>query len=377
MLSFLPLLIKSAKTSVEVSSQTNPVEEGGILAINCEIRNMRDEYTVQFLRIMDTRTEQLTMGDTYMQSTIFQRVFLAKRKLTGTTAAYFLTIVDVLIADKARYVCNVNTYTNGISTNIGHDNIDIEVYTFPKANPICQIAPNGYTFRKGDKLVLTCTSANAHPVVDLEWSSGSSGEPISAQSVNDASTVYSDLAVFMQEKYDGTIFICTMRSRGFPDRERSCYVGPITMSRSNEFSDIDVNLVPSINSETKVIFNEDGTLLSHECMNSCSTEDEHNMIIYLGAGSTGATILMITFLISTIVLCYKYCMISEETRAAQMISSGDGSEPVYVSLQRRPEPDRSSMFLSVEDPNNPGSKVLMPRELVEEFYRSLSLKRKK
>ena len=70
-------------------------------------------------------------------------------------------------------------------------------------------------------------------------------------------------------------------------------------------------------------------------------------------------------------------MMSEETRAAQMISCGDGSEPVYVSLQRRPEPDRSSMFLSVEDPNNPGSKVLMPRELVEEFYRSLSLKRKK
>ena len=217
-LSFLPLLAKSAKTSVEVSSPTNPVEEGRILAINCEIRNMRDEYTVQFLRIIDTRTEQLTTGDTYMQSTISQRVFLAKRTFTGTTAIYFLTIVDIMMADKGTYVCNVNTYTKGISLNIGHDNMDIEVYTFPKANPICQITANRNTFRKGDKLVLTCTSATTHPIVDLEWSSSSSGEPITAQTVYGESTVYSELKVFMSENYDREILICRMTSRGFPNR---------------------------------------------------------------------------------------------------------------------------------------------------------------
>ena len=87
---------------------------------------------------------------------------------------------------------------------------------------------------------------------------------------------------------------------------------------------------------------------------------------------------MITFITTTIILCCKYCKKSHEVRAVQRsISCGDGSEPVYVSLQRRPEPDRSSMYMSVEDPNNPGNKILMPREVIEEFYRSLSLKRKK
>ena len=69
------------------------------------------------------------------------------------------------------------------------------------------------------------------------------------------------------------------------------------------------------------------------------------------------------------------------------ITSTDGSEPVYVSLQARPElvvpekrsvyrePDRSSTYMSVEDPNNPGNKVLMPKEVFEDFYISLSLKK--
>ena len=93
LLSFLPLLINSAKTSVEVSSPANPVEEGGILAINCEIRNMRDEYTVQFLRVIDTLTEQITSGNTYMESPIMHRVFVAKRKFVRGIATYFLTVI--------------------------------------------------------------------------------------------------------------------------------------------------------------------------------------------------------------------------------------------------------------------------------------------
>ena len=69
-------------------------------------------------------------------------------------------------------------------------------------------------------------------------------------------------------------------------------------------------------------------------------------------------------------------MSAEVNTAQGSFSSCDGSEPVYVSLQRRQPPERNSMFMSVEDPNNPGNKVLMPREVFDEFYRSLSLKKR-
>ena len=75
--------------------------------------------------------------------------------------------------------------------------------------------------------------------------------------------------------------------------------------------------------------------------------------------------------------CCKYFTISGEVVAAQgSFTSCDGSEPVYVSLQRRQLPERNSMYMSVEDPNNPGNKVLMPREVFDEFYKSLSLKKR-
>ena len=105
--------------------------------------------------------------------------------------------------------------------------------------------------------------------------------------------------------------------------------------------------------------------------------------------------LTIVFLITTIIMCFKNQNASSRVINAQRnITGTDGSEPVYVSLQRRLEPERSSLYsaperrsvykepdtssttyMSVENPNNPGSKVLMPKEVFEELYNSLTLKR--
>ena len=79
-------------------------------------------------------------------------------------------------------------------------------------------------------------------------------------------------------------------------------------------------------------------VLYAECMN-----------VYLAAGTMGASILMCTFLMTTIILSCKHCKISAEVRAVQRsVPYDDGTEPVHVSLQRRPEPDRSSMYIRVK-----------------------------
>ena len=94
-------------------------------------------------------------------------------------------------------------------------------------------------------------------------------------------------------------------------------------------------------------------------------------------------------------MCFKYQNVSSEVINSQRnITRSDGSEPVYVSVQGPLEPERSSLYsapkrgsvykepdtssttyMSVEDPNNPGNKVLMPKVVFEEFYNSLTLKR--
>ena len=113
-----------------------------------------------------------------------------------------------------------------------------------------------------------------------------------------------------------------------------------------------------------------------KCDNSCPSEDPHTLL-YWAVACVGTTILMFIFLTTTVIYCCKYQSTSSGMISAHnSFTSCDGAEPVYVSLQRLQPPERNSMYMSVEDPNNPENKILMPREVFDEFYRSLSLKKR-
>ena len=369
----------AGRTTVEVTSLSHPVTVGGILAISCEIWNMQEGYTVNIFREFDGNTEQITMDQTYAPSLLMQRVFVSKRMSSDGSAVYFMTVVDVTAQDKGEYVCSVYSLKNKRLTEIATGALIIEIFDFPlNVNPICQYIPNAMQVNEGTELRFICTSEKSKPLVELRWSSNNEDIPSVMDNVNNENTISSEITVVTKRSHNGATFVCTMTSSGFPERQRSCFIGPITIVNSHTKRehmiprDQDVKVSPGRNS------NQDyDSLLSSECDSSC-TSDDARTVIFLAAGTMGATILMVTFFITTIILCCKYCEASGEVKASKRsVPCGDGSEPVYVSLQRRPEPDRSSMYMSVEDPNNPGSKVLMPREIVEEFYRSLSLKRKK
>ena len=217
-----------------------------------------------------------------------------------------------------------------------------------------------------------CESKITNPVVNLHWSATVNQDSYRSENKNDVDTISSEIKIIAGRSHEGATFVCTMTSSGFPERQRSCYVGPISV-----VYDTNDNKAGRDNGLSDTSRKAHDFSLSNGCEVSCPSEDT-NIVIYLATGTMGAAILMFTFLITTVILCCKYCKISGEVRAVQRsVPYDNGSEPVYVSLQRRPEPDRSSMYMSVEDPNNPGNKILMPREVVEEFYRSLSLKRKK
>ena len=361
------------RTTVEVTSLAHPVPVGGILAISCEISNMQEEYTISFLREFNGNTEQIATDDTYYSSSLKPRVFISKRASSDGSTIYFMTVVDITPDDKGEYICTVYSLKNRRLVEMATNSISIEIFSYPgNGNPTCKIIPNILRVNEGTKLRFICTSEITNPLVHLQWNINDEDIYSSADN-NDAETLFSEITIITKRSHDGATFVCAMTSSGFPERQRLCYIGPLSvLYDANEIKIAKNNRFGEITHADD--YDSD---LSKACQVSCPLDDS-NSVIYLAAGTMGATILMLTFLITTTILCCKYCKISGEVRAVQRsVPYDDGSDPVYVSLQRHPEPDRSSMYMSVEDPNNPGNKVLMPREVIEEFYRSLSLKRKK
>ena len=68
---------------------------------------MRKEYDVRLLRVHNGNTEQITTGESYVQSSIIDRVFLARRSYPDGSYIYFITLVDVSLSDRGKYLCNV------------------------------------------------------------------------------------------------------------------------------------------------------------------------------------------------------------------------------------------------------------------------------
>ncbi|XP_072020822.1 uncharacterized protein [Amphiura filiformis] len=371
----LQYLPETKATTVEVTVPVHPVTVGGILAIQCEIQNMEDGHTVKMFRVINDQTEEITSGMVYQHiPTLGQRVFITQKVMQGGALMYFMTITEISMQDKGEYLCKVFALSRGNYETIAEDSANIEVYFLPdRIYPQCQSNPSEIkNIHENVDLRFICISSRGVPEVNLRWKATTNLNIVSQNHNRDDNddTVSSKINLRTTRSHNGVVFVCEMTSEGFPDFIRTCQIGPITIRRNIEKEGIAI-IPPIVTTETvKQI-----TIPSHDCTTACPSEDKFT-ILYLSVATIGAAMLCFVFLTTTIIWCYKYNTIYDEARDAQRnATAGDGSEPVYVSLQGRPDNDRNSGFMSVDDPNNPGSKVLMPKEVFDEFYRSLSLKK--
>ena len=399
--------------TVEVIVPVHPVTVGGVLAIQCNIVNMANDHTVRMYRVTKMHTEQLTSGSDYMtSSSLGQRIFLAKRNMPGGITVFFATILDVSMVDEGEYFCKVYTLSGSDHVKVTEGSVDVNVYFLPNSiYPQCRSVPAVVAnMNENVPLELTCISAKGNPAVELRWTDNSNHEISSRGTAYDGTVSAEIILPIISLSSHEKIYICEMTSPGFSDFKRTCQIGPVTINANTkvEHTGVVKQHMPPSPSET----NNHKTLISNGCNSECPSDNEYT-ILYLSVATVGSAMLCVVFLITTIIMCCKYNNASSDAcNTPRNITSCDGSEPVYVSLQRRPEPaiperrsiykepDRSSLYsaperrslykepetykgsdtssttyMSVEDPNNPGSKVLMPKEIFEEFYNSLTVKK--
>ena len=359
------------ETRVEMTTPLNSVIADEILVVQCRIWNAGVDYTVLIARSFEGGSERISSGDDILRSSVKERVFLAIRTFPDGSVVYFLTMIDVSERDRGEYACTVTTMKGTRVSEIGYDAIYIKVSSFPDdTQPSCTSNPQNLVFVEGSMLELTCTTYKTFPLVQLRWRLLSTYDYLQSSNLSKGENLFSNVYVLTNMEHNGAIFRCEMTSYGFPDRVRSCEIGPISVKSSLSNVDQDFR-VTTLKPKEGIDFKS--AKPTGDCQNICPSSS--TTVFYLTVSTAVTCLLTIIFLITTVVMCCKYNSVSSRATQRHVPSPPSlASDPVYVSLQRRNTNER--VYMTLEDPNNPEGKVLLPKEVFDEFYnRTLSLRK--
>ena len=367
------LRFATGETTIEVTTPIKQVAVGGILAVQCQVWNIQNGDTVAIARTADAGSEQISNSDSITKSSVKDRVYLSTRTFPDGSSIYFLTILDVNLLDSGEYLCSVTRIAESLPSIIDHDSIDVQINSFPdKSQPSCAVNTPNSMLIEGNTLELTCSTYKTVPVVDQKWRSLLTYKYLPSSHLSQGDTVVSTLYVTIEKAHHGAIFRCEITSPGFPDHMRSCEIGPIYVRSSLHTMNSDLRLTTTPNEVIRV----DSAELTDECLNTCVSSSS-STIFYLTVSTAATSLLAFIFFITTIVMCCKHHYVSSDVRKNQRYIPTPPSQipdPVYVSLQRRNTNER--VYMTLEDPNNPEGKVLLPKEVFDEFYnRTLTLRK--
>ena len=366
----VPAMTAMADTKVELTTLNNPVTVGGILTIQCQIWNLQEGYMVNILRMVNGLPQLITSGISYMPSPVHNRVYLALRTAPDGSDIYFVTMLGVTEQDGGEYICKAYSI---VHTDDIQDSTEIEIYSFPTlAYPICTSLPvSPVRIIEADILMLECSSEMTTPKVDLMWRNIMADIPLKTRHIFKDSTVYATTELEINSSHQRAVFVCTMTCTGFPDRQRSCQVGPLNVvPRFSEEAEATRRETPPTNDDDVVVNEVMVETPSGDCSKTCSPENT-DLQFYLTIATFVAGLLMIIFLTTTIIMCCRYHYISTMINDGQHLSIQD-TDPVYVSLQRRSNYER--VYMPFEEPNITENKVVLPKEVFDEFYQSLRMK---
>ena len=375
LLALLQMHLHSANcvTNMEITTPIDSISVGGILAVQCQIWNIQDGDTVAIARTFQGGSEQISYGSSILESLVKDRAHLAIRTFPDGSSVYFLTMLNVLTSDSGEYSCTLSRMSGARLTEIAYDSTHVQIYSFPdKSQPVCSKNPSNTVLMEGDMLELSCTAHKTIPIGDLKWRLLSTYEYLESSDSPKREDVVSIAHVTLKMVHHDAIFRCELTSPGFPDRMQSCDIGPISVKSSISTFDHGFSLTTA---KPKEVILLDDARPTGECLNICSSSSD--TIFYLTVSTAATSLLTIVFIITTCIMCFKHHSMSSNVRLRQRQAPSPpslASDPVYVSLQRQNTNER--VYMTLEDPNNPEGKVLLPKEVFDEFYnRTLTLRK--
>ena len=346
-------------TTVIASAPVNPVEEGGILSLHCQVRDLQDDEEVKIVRTVGGRTERLS-ADKDIKSEAGDRFFLAVRQMFDGTAVYFMSIMSVTREDDGSYFCKVVREGETSSVVAAVDSIQIGVMHFPdETDPLC-VSSHPTSVLAGTEVTLNCSSALTKPPVSLRWSR--TGTDVSLPKPRTGTTEYDRLYSVIKFRPTvadtDSIFLCQISSPMFPGRIQTCHVGPIKVLPNSNAIDIPTTKssdssgkgsppkMPSdhrITSKNTPPHGDTGGDTTMECESICSTVN--TPVMYWVVATIVAGALSIIFLIVGVVLMFKTCNV-EHTASMEHDYAGyspQQHDKIYVELETK----RDQMYMAL------------------------------
>ena len=364
----------NAETRIEVSAPVNPIDEGAILSVHCQIWNLQKGQEVTIFR---NRTKQGVIERLSLDNKVHiedNNVFLAERQMLDGSVVYFLSIMAATRTDEGEYSCKISSVT-GSGSHDPIDSVKIHFTYFPsEPAPLC--SPNGpLTVKEGSDVSFECSSALGNPIVSIQWKRAGTASMLKSNVEKRITNgrVHSSLSFTPSQTNSGAVFICAIKSPAFPSIERTCHVGPITViNRNGDPYPVSVNRDSlSVDSEPIDIIGDQFTIKPTSYVMNSNTQkteefscDEQCPVLIPGSpiqfwiiATIAAAILTIIFLILGVVIMIKYYRLTNLPKVEYM-SALPHSEEIYVEVDGKRR--ENCMYMSLEKSKKP---VLQPIQM--------------
>ena len=162
-----------AEVEIVTTAPVNPVKAGGILSIHCQVNGLESGQSITLSRQLKDSSQIDRLSWDLTLTVQDDRIFLAMRQLEDGSLVYFLSVLQVTIADKGMYICTVSASNLKV---VAEESIDIEVQHFPDdPHPEC-FPPDKMQVEVGELVAMSCVSEAGYPVVDISWKRTGSGK---------------------------------------------------------------------------------------------------------------------------------------------------------------------------------------------------------
>ncbi len=348
---FLCVVIGESENRIVATAPVKPVEEGGILALHCQIWSLESEEEVT---IVKGGSKRLSIDDV-LASKADDRMYLAVRQLQDGSMVYFFTIMDVRREDEGEYACKI-THPDNTNKEI-ESSVTFRTKYFPSdSNPQCESIDMSKV-RIGQTVTLSCSSDEGYPQVSIQWS-----QTKSEHSYKDMTTttvrngrVYSELTFKVSHKDVGSIFMCTVESDAFPEEKRNCHVGPLELERKNPgmiiHDVITTSLLPSNNRPVSTLNPPDNdrktSIIPQDCRELCSSYSLS--LTYWTIGTIAAGVVALMLCIWVVILFIKFRNLHRTSKTGGYIAGRQLPEGIYSEVEANYRCNaNNSMYITLE-----------------------------